>query len=106
MEYSALDFYKDGSVVLCFDTRRLIINKRLTRDIRRDINDFMYLAYSDGLTEYETIFCVTGRHSFDFLNGWRFMDSGAILLSEMTADNYGIWWDVKGLKEFIKELEK
>jgi hypothetical protein len=54
---------------------------------------------------YETIFCITGRHSFDFLNGWKFMDIDAVELSEMKPDEYGIWWDVKGLKEFIEELE-
>lgn len=105
MEYSALDFYKDGSVILCFDTKRLMLNRKLTQDIRRDINEFMYLAYSDGLISYETMFCTTGRHSFDFLNGWRFLDSESSQVSEMTADKYGIWWDIQGLKDFIKELE-
>ena len=105
MEYSALDFYKDGSVILCFDIRKIIVNTKLSSFIRSEINDFIYLAFSDNLISYETIFCTTGRHSFDFLNGWKFMDLDSAHASQMTCDDYGIWWDVEGLKEFVEELE-
>jgi hypothetical protein len=73
--------------------------------MRNEINDFIYLAYSDGSLSYETIFCSVGRHCFDFLNGWRFYDADSALASGMVSDEFGIWWDINELKEFVEALE-